>query len=754
MRRARLAGLVALSLGAVAWPAFADPPSPVSYAPTIRDVLSLERVAYPVPSPDGSAVVFSRRTTDWDRDAFDLELWLLRLGKDGVQKDGFQKDGVDEGDVIQEPLQLTRTVKGSSTDPAWSPDSRWIGFLADRGAGRQVHVISSRGGEARPLTAVKGGVKAFAWSADGKGLILKLRDGSRPALQARQKTYGKFRLESRPEARHDHLWWLDVEAAFESPNGLKIDPRPWEPIEPEPAPESEPVQAEPVQAEPVRRLTGGDFTVREFDVSPVDDRVVFSHRPSSDVDGVGENDISWLDFGSPSPGEALHPVTREAGRDASPLFSPDGGTVVFESAAGEPELYGNRYLAVVELPASSEAPASAPRMPPAPKILSRAHDGRPALVAWTEQGIFFSDQKRTERKIFRLDPSSSENTAAIQVLDHFPAQVWSAAPMADGDWVLFGQNTLELAEIWRCPGRSDGPACRSLTEAGRQIASWRLGSRELVRWTARDGLEIEAVLYRPDPVDGAEDAPPPLVVLVHGGPVTASYAETVPGAVYPVLQWLADGVSVLMPNYRGSDGYGKGLRQAAIGALGRAEVEDVLDGIEELATRGVVDPERVASAGWSQGGFIAAMAALTEPERIRGASVGAGISDWSLYYAATDLRSFAPTYFEGLPREQAERYRAASVLERLDRRVADGSPLPAFLIQHGDRDGRVPLVNGQALFRALEDAGAEVELLVYRGAGHTVSSPKQRLGAAEHNRRWVRYLFGLGQESLDLGLDE
>ena len=96
--------------------------------PSFEAVLSLKAIGSPALSPDGRLVAFTVRTTDWKENRYDSEIWLSR-------------DGAT-------PIQLTRTTKGGSSSPRWSPDGRWIGFLADRGEKQQVPLtVAIEGGE-------------------------------------------------------------------------------------------------------------------------------------------------------------------------------------------------------------------------------------------------------------------------------------------------------------------------------------------------------------------------------------------------------------------------------------------------------------------------------------------------------------------------------------------------------------------------------------------------------------------------------
>ena len=96
---------------------------PAVPGPSFKDIMDLHDIGSAVIAPDGNAIAYTVRSTDWDENGYDTEIWLVRLG--------------------EEPLQLTFTDKGSSTSPAWSPDGRWQQALCGRS--RRRPVAASRG---------------------------------------------------------------------------------------------------------------------------------------------------------------------------------------------------------------------------------------------------------------------------------------------------------------------------------------------------------------------------------------------------------------------------------------------------------------------------------------------------------------------------------------------------------------------------------------------------------------------------------
>ena len=153
---------------------FAQRPSDA--VPSMKDWLSIQSVGAPVMAPDGSGVAYPVTTADWENNRYDTEIWLARPGT--------------------APFQITATEKESSTTPRWSPDSRWIAFLSDRGDGRQIYVIRAAGGEARRLTNVKGGITDVVWSPDGSRIAFTSAGPDGDELVARRKAFGEYAMEN------------------------------------------------------------------------------------------------------------------------------------------------------------------------------------------------------------------------------------------------------------------------------------------------------------------------------------------------------------------------------------------------------------------------------------------------------------------------------------------------------------------------------------------------------------------------------
>ncbi len=258
-----------------------------------------------------------------------------------------------------------------------------------------------------------------------------------------------------------------------------------------------------------------------------------------------------------------------------------------------------------------------------------------------------------------------------------------------------------------------------------------VGRVETMRWKSRDGVEIQGVVRYPPNYDDTQSYP--LAFIIHGGPAWISVESALMPShlrYYPALQLSREGVIIVEPNYRGSIGRGQEFLELNVNNLGVGDLWDLESCIDHLGDR--VDRERVFAMGWSQGGYISAMAA-THSERFTAVSVGAGISDWYSYWVTTDIRNFTEDYLSADPITDREIYRKTSPMSAIDR-----AKTPT-LIQIGQNDQRVPLVNATELYRALKVKGVETHLFVYPGMPHGIGKPKENLAVITQNYQWFRH---------------
>jgi dipeptidyl aminopeptidase/acylaminoacyl peptidase len=586
------------------------------------------------------------------------------------------------------PFQLTRGGR-SSFGPRWSPEGRWIAFLSDRSEKAQLYRIPPAGGEAERLTEVEEGVDSFAWLPGGEDLVFTTKDPKGEAIQKREDTFGNLEWVDE-DHRMTHLWKLDIATGT------------------------------------TERVTEGNaFTVDSFAVSPDGDRVAFSARPVPDASASTDSDLYVVRL----EGRQVEKIVSWPGADSRPRWSPDGRQLAFVTSGGVVSYYQNDAIGVVS---SDGGPV---------KQITESFDEDASLEDWRPDGIYFTASQRTERHAFRVGADGA-GLERVSQAEGWVVGAWSLAPDA-ARAAFIGERFSHLPEVFLTP--LDGFSPQKLTSFDSQLDGFTLSEREVIRWKSTDGVEIEGILVKPaDFVPGKRH---PLLFVIHGGPTGVDAQRRLSGGdtrYYPIERFAARGALVLMVNYRGSAGYGEKFRSLNVRNLGVGDEWDVVSGLDHLVGLGQVDPERVGTMGWSQGGYISAFLA-THSNRFKAASVGAGISDWMTYYVNTDIHPFTLQYLKATPWDDPEVYRKTSPISYIkDARTPT-------LIQHGENDARVPLPNAFELYQGLRDQGVPVRLAVYKGFGHGITKPKSNRAVMTHNEEWfARWIWGVGATTSSL----
>ncbi len=658
--------------------AVAQPKASVSF----EQFISLRQCGNPVISPDGDNVAFTVTSTDWKENSYDTEIWLSVRGN--------------------EPFQLTRTPKGSSTSPKWSPDGKWLAFLADRGDKTQIFVIRAMGGEAQSITKEDDAILNFEWSPTGKVLAFTRNNPESKQLKTSKERYGGFAFDDE-EFSLAHLWLVDFQ-----PDMM-------------PAPTERPcydkdslAKKDCITLPKAVRLTNGVFTVTGFGWSPDGTTIAFSHQPNPLIQSSGKSDISLVTVAS----KKVASLVKNPAGDVFSLWSPDSKEILYQSAVADTvsQYYKNNRLFRIAIAGGDATEVAA------------TFDENKNALDWNTDGIFFlATQRASAVSLFRVTPAANK-PALVPGLPDFVSSV--SFTRDSKQLALLGRGPDSMPEVYKF---SKGKLLK-ITNFNKQIETWNTPTSELVKWKSKDGAEIEGVLHKPKNFDPSKKYP--LFVVIHGGPTGIDTPSPVPGYVYPILQWIEKGAIVLRPNYRGSAGYGEKFRALNVRNLGVGDMDDVLSGVEFLEKQGFVDSEKMGCMGWSQGGYISAFL-TTHSNRFKAISVGAGISNWVTYYVSTDIHPFTRQYLKANPWQDPELYRKTSPMTTI---LAAKTPT---LIQHGELDKRVPIANAYELLQGLQDVGVPAKLVVYKGFGHGITKPKERLAAFWHNYQWFeKYIFG------------
>ncbi|MFM7092911.1 MAG: alpha/beta hydrolase family protein, partial [Bacteroidota bacterium] len=359
-----------------------------------------------------------------------------------------------------------------------------------------------------------------------------------------------------------------------------------------------------------------------------------------------------------------------------------------------------------------------------------------SVVDWNVTGLYISAYAKTRRILYKADPVSGATSIVSLELD-LPSGM--AFAKTNATIAVIGRNHTTLNEIYRW---NPGSKPVSVTNNTAQIATWNGPTNEIIKWESKDGTIIEGILLKPSDYDPGKKYP--LLCVIHGGPTGIDLPDPMPGGVYPMAQWVEKGSLILRVNYRGSAGYGEVFRSLNVRNLGVGDMWDVMSGIDYLNSRGMIDTTRMGCMGWSQGGYISAFL-TTNTNRFKAISVGAGISNWVTYYVNTDITPFTRQYLQATPWQDMAVYLKTSPMTNINKAVTP------TLIQHGEFDKRVPIPNAYELYRGLQDKGVPSKLIVYKGFGHGINKPKERLAALWHNWLWFNeFIFGEKDEKMPI----
>lgn len=240
-----------------------------------------------------------------------------------------------------------------------------------------------------------------------------------------------------------------------------------------------------------------------------------------------------------------------------------------------------------------------------------------------------------------------------------------------------------------------------------------LSAVSTIRYKARDGVEVEALLTLPR---GHAAKNLPLIVLPHGGPFARDSEDW-----DWWTQYLAEaGYAVVQPNYRGSSGYGTAFAKLGEGQWGLKMQDDLDDAITHLAKEGIADPKRVCMAGASYGGYAAMRAAQRSGALYRCAISYAGVSDLQAMQRYDGKFLYGKTRSDWL-KKQAPDYRSVS-----PRFGAQTFSMP-ILILHGKEDRRVPVKQSRMMAAALKEAGKPYEYIEQPLGDHHFTRAEDRL---------------------------
>ena len=269
------------------------------------------------------------------------------------------------------------------------------------------------------------------------------------------------------------------------------------------------------------------------------------------------------------------------------------------------------------------------------------------------------------------------------------------------------------------------------------IKSRAFAKSEVIRWKGSNGEEVEGLLRYPANYEPGKKYP--VITAIHGGPAGADLDAWSDRWAYPYQLLAQRGAFLLSPNYHGSSNYGlKWVESICCGNYYDLETPDINSGVDYLIEKGMVDADKVATMGWSNGSILSTGLITTYPSRYKVASVGAGdvewISDWGNVVFGDSFDSY---YFGKSPMQDPELYIRKSPFFKLDKVQAP------VLIFHGTADTNVPPSQSWSYFRALQYYGkVPVKFVVFPGEPHGPRKLTHQMRKIDEEMAWFdKYFF-------------
>ncbi|MGD8362558.1 MAG: S9 family peptidase [Gemmatimonadota bacterium] len=622
----------------------------------ISDMFQIKRVGSPVVSPEGDWVAYTVSTPASLSESGETRIWMVATGGG------------------ENPVPMT--AEGySASSPQWSPDGKYLSFMATRGdsAKAQVWVLDRRMGEGQELTKEKWGINGYEWSPDGTRILLAIRDpdplDTLPEHEKPKRT---------PPWEIDRLQFKQDLYVFD------------------------------MATRKTTQITSGDYDAGSAVWSPDGRKVAFVANRTDDPDSNANSDIWVVDADNTDKGANLVQVTTNPGSDGSPAWSPDGEWIAHVTSR-EPEIiwYDVSELAVARADGSGDV-----------RILTEGLDRNVSAPKYGRDGrsIFVEIEDSAEGHLGRVDIRNGRISRPVR--GRLTVGGFDLGP-EDEIYVSMGRTDLP-GEIFAA---DDDGELTQLTRVNEDfLKTIRLGRVVDTVFSSADGTQIEGFFYLPPGYETGMEYP--TLLRIHGGPVS-QYSNSFN---FEAHLFAANGYVVVTPNPRGSSGYGQAFSYAIWADWGNKDYDDVMGGVDFAIRQGWADPDRLGVGGWSYGGILTDHV-ITKTDRFKGAITGAS----EFLYVTNYGHDHYQLQWEkelGLPWENREAWERISPFNRVDRITTP------TLVMGGEKDWNVPINNGEQLYQALRRMGRTTELVVYPGQGHGISVPAYQVDRYERYLKW------------------
>jgi dipeptidyl aminopeptidase/acylaminoacyl peptidase len=636
-------------------------------------LLELARIGDPQVSPDGRLVAFQVQTIDVPNNKRVTQIYVTPVAGGAAR-------------------QITQAGQDNER-PRWSPDSRRIAFVSDRGGASQIWLMDADGSNPRQVTNLATEAGGVLFSPDGKNLVFSsdvfpecgandacnkkaLEDEKNGKVKARIYTSLLYRHWNHWQgARRSHLMVVPVSGGDPkdlTPGALDVPPF---------------------------SLGGGD----DYAISPDGAEACYAANADPVAATSTNSDLYAISIGGGPEGHPARKITNNPGADSGPQYSPDGKYLAWRAQI-RPGYESDRWrLWVMERATGRVAD------------LTENMDRWVGSFAWSPDSasLFFTSEDRGRQSIQFKSAKGGEARVAVSGDNHLDEMQFTP----DGKTLIYTQQSgTQPAGIYRAS--SSGGAAVALTHINDAV----LSSHEMTPleefWVdGADGARVQSFVVKP--YGFREDRKYPVLMLIHGGPQGAwghSWTYRWNAQVFA-----AAGYVVVMPNPRGSTGYGQKFIDGINGDWGGRAFDDIMAVADHVVTSlPYADGSRMAAAGGSYGGYMIDWI-LGHTQRFKALVSHDGVYDLRSEFGETEELWFPLWEFGGAPWDNPESYGRWS-----PSLFVKEFHTPTLVI-HGELDYRVPVGQGLQLFTALQLQKVPSKLLLFPDEGHWVLKPQNSL---------------------------
>ena len=634
----------------------------------LADFVRIAEIGEPAFTPDGEALIYTLSSANLAIDATVSDLWEAPWNGGA-------------------PKRLTRTDEVSEWQPAPSPDGKRIFFLSDAAKDETVQVWSMprSGGKARQETQVAEGINDFALSPDGKRLVLVAELANPP------KPKGKSKLRSKPPIVIDRFSFSEDGRGLIGSGVTQL------------------LLVDLAGGEPVQ-LTNGQSDVFFPSWAPDGSTIAYVGYRDEAAVRVGNSDVFTI---APVAGAAPRQVSTSGNADIDPSGEP-------MRPAWSPD---SKQLAWVTMAEPKWIYYSPPQL-----SLADLSSGQVREVARLDKWTYSPRWSADGRQIYALiEQDRASWLASIDASSGKVRYLTSGATMASA-YALGAQDRVAVLEGQTSrPNllRQVSPSNATIADHNAWLVERNLARPQAIEFPSADGTPIHGFLTLPPPGTQPSGTKPPLMIRVHGGPVSQFGHEF-------SREWqvyAAQGYAVLAVNPRGSSGRGFDFSRAIYADWGNKDAADVKAGIDWVLAKGLADPGKIGIGGWSYGGILTNYMIASDP-RIKAAVSGAGVSN---VYGLWGVDQYAREYEQelGTPWDNREVYDRVSYPFFKAGKIS----APTLFLCAGS-DLNVPCAGAQQMYQALRTRGMPTRLVVYPGANHGLTAPSHLRDRIQRSLDW------------------